>query len=248
MELLAGAVERTAGSSDEAEALRTKVETLRTQLHWNYTRLDEPEPITGDGEAARFPVLAPAQPEVVRRLESEYLQARRQLQLMESGSAGDAETTSLREIQRLLGQDERLVEFIATRDELLAFVVGPREFRTVRGLASRAEVEELGSRLRFQWSRFGLGPMRGVSPAPVQATLEALYNLLLLPLEPWLEVCRRASSAAQKQPEAAATGPPPGGASIERASSRTPSTSCPLGLQHVRKIEESGVLQSCAAR
>src|SRR5207244_4238342 len=114
-----------------------------------------------DGDATRLPAADALLPERVRRLEREYLQIQRQLQL---GVAGRREMTEVggrrteassppssvlrppspstpsnlraSDLQAMLGEDEQIVEYVTVRDEVVAFVVDRKRFRTVQGLAS----------------------------------------------------------------------------------------------------------------
>jgi CHAT domain-containing protein len=94
----------------------------------------------------------------------------------------------------MLGEDEQIVEYVTVRDEVVAFVVDRKRFRTVQGLASRQEVEEQVERLRFHWSKFRpRGYADRYADQLAQATgqvLSDLYELLLEPLESLLPAGR----------------------------------------------------------
>ncbi len=181
VERLAGEMEAVADADPLRASLLVQLQALRTQLTWEYSRRE------GDQDsAARFPLIAATQPEGIRRLEEDYLSVERRLQLHVGEVAGEG-TVSLRELREWLSPGEALVEYVATRDEVLAFVVTGREFRTVRGLASRAELDALVGRLRYQWERFQFqNRRRSEGLDAVQHLLRELYDLLLAPLEPLL--------------------------------------------------------------
>lgn len=187
VERLAGAVSAERDGSPERQRLVSRLETLRAQLRWDYGRLHQEE-----AEATRFPAADAALPERLRRLEAEYLDTRRRLQIADpaSGRLADADTTTVAGLQELLGEDEQIVEYVTARDEVLAFVLDRKRFRTVRSLASRAELEEQAERLRFQWSKFGPGSCAGRYAAQVESAasraLRTLYEMLVEPLEPLL--------------------------------------------------------------
>lgn len=179
---------RESASHPERAAMLRRLEELRAQLTWDYSRLQQT-----DDHSARLPHDA-ALPQRVRDLEQEYLQAERQLQLFTSGAGEISPVTGASDLESLLGPDERLVEYVTAGDEVLAFVVGGGRLETVRGLASVREVEEEAARLRYQWSKFGPGGLRAEEHPQVLAAatraLRTLYEMLLEPLEPLLDVPR----------------------------------------------------------
>ncbi|MFN3651597.1 MAG: CHAT domain-containing protein [Armatimonadota bacterium] len=184
-ELLSGPVEALESDDPERQALTARLEELRAQLKWDHDRQE-----TGGGEASRLPAADAELPERVRRLEQEYLQTRRRLQLSGGRQVAFGEPPELRALQSLLQDDEQLVEYVTVRDEVIAFVVDRRRFHAVRGLASRREVEELARRLGLQWARAasgGLPPLfRDRLLQSTEAVLRELYEALVEPLEPLL--------------------------------------------------------------
>lgn len=192
LELLAGPVKAVAMEDAERQALVRRLEALRQQLNWNYARNQQVD----GGTSRRLPVADTALPEHVTRLEREYLRSQRELQLVSGGleAPGGTPPVTLPDLQALLSRDEQIVEYMMVGDEVLAYVVDRRRFRTVRGLASRAEVEQQVERLRLQWSRLSLNDrMDRHGPqllATSQETLEALYGMLLEPLEDLLSAER----------------------------------------------------------
>src|SRR5207249_1943687 len=93
----------------------------------------------------------------------------------------------VQDLQALLRPGEQLVEYVTAQDEVLVFVVDRQRFRTVRGLASRPQIEQLARQLRFQWNRLSLQHDPGVYGPQIAATttdlLRRLYDALLGPLE-----------------------------------------------------------------
>lgn len=191
VDLLSASVEAAPGRSSTRERLARRLEELRAQLRWDYGRLQQDE--TG---ATRFPAADAGLPERLRRLESEFLETQRRLQIAspERGRHSRTDRTTAAGLQELLAEDEQLVEFVTARDEVLAFVLDRKQFRIVRSLASRAEVEEQAERLRFQWSKFGPGSYASRYAAQVEGAasrvLRTLYEMLLEPLEPLLSAPR----------------------------------------------------------
>lgn len=168
-----------------------RLEELRSQLNWDYTRLEQ-----AAGDTVRLSHAESISSERIQELEAAYLQTHRELQIMGDGAEHpqDMDEVRIRDIQELLTENEQIVEFVTIRDEVLAFVVSRHRFRTFRCLASRAEVEELAHRLRYQWNKFGPVVMEeGYTEQIAAATdslLVTLYELLLEPLEEELSAPR----------------------------------------------------------
>jgi CHAT domain-containing protein len=187
LELLERVVTPGSEATPEQEQLLTRLRELRSRLQWDYGRL-----LDGGGEPGRFPVPDGALPDRVRELEVEYADTRRRLSVYGSAEVAiRAEGLAPEEIQALLEPEERLVEYVLLGDEIAAFVLGPKEFHTVRGLASRQQVEQLLERLRFQWSKFRLGAAYAERhsarlEAEARTILRELRDCVLAPLLPWL--------------------------------------------------------------
>jgi CHAT domain-containing protein/tetratricopeptide (TPR) repeat protein len=161
-----------------------RLEELRSQLNWDYTRLEQ---VAGDTVRLTHAESIPS--ERIQELETAYLQTHRELQIMGDGNelSKNIDEIRIQDIQNLLTDNEQIVEYVTIHDEVMAFVVSRRSFQTFRCLASRVEVEELAQRLRYQWNKFGPIVMEaGYTEQIAAATdilLVSLYELLLEPLE-----------------------------------------------------------------
>ena len=184
MERLASVSLSNTDSDGDRRARLARLEELRSQLNWDYTRLEQ---VAGDTE--RLSHAETVSSERIQELETAYLQTHRELQIMGDGTelSRDMDEVRIQDIQNLLTDDEQIVEFVTIRDEVLAFVVSRHRFRTFRCLASRTEVEELAQRLRYQWNKFGPVIMeegyKDQIAAATDSLLVSLYELLLEPLE-----------------------------------------------------------------
>ena len=184
MERLASVSLSNTDSDGDRRARLARLEELRSQLNWDYTRLEQ---VAGDTE--RLSHAETVSSERIQELETAYLQTHRELQIMGDGTelSRDMDEVRIRDIQNLLTDEEQIVEFVTIRDEVLAFVVSRHRFRTFRCLASRTEVEELAQRLRYQWNKFGPVIMeegyKDQIAAATDSLLVSLYELLLEPLE-----------------------------------------------------------------
>jgi CHAT domain-containing protein len=184
LERLASVPLDSADPNGAQQARLARLEELRSQLNWDYTRLEQ---VAGDTVRLSHAESIPS--ERIQELENAYLQTHRELQIMGDGTelSKNIDDVHIEDIQNLLTDDEQIVEFVTIRDEVVAFVVSRHRFRTFRCLASRAEVEELAHRLRYQWNKFGPVVMEaGYTEQIMAATdnlLVSLYELLLEPLE-----------------------------------------------------------------
>jgi CHAT domain-containing protein len=164
-----------------------RLDSLRARLNWRYVRAEHPD--AGEG---RLPSAAPSDTDDARALEREYQEACRQLEILSGGAAAasPARAMGVSEIQSLLAPDEQIVAYAAVRDEILAFVIDRDSLYIRRGLASRAEVERLVERLRFQWQKMELrsyAPVPGIAPPDTtDRILKQLYALLVEPLREFL--------------------------------------------------------------
>jgi CHAT domain-containing protein len=184
LERLASIPRDNADATGAQQIRLDRLEELRSQLNWDYTRMEQTV-----GDTVRLSHAETVPSERIQELETAYLQTHRELQIMGDGTelTKDMDDVRIRDIQNLLSDDEQIVEFVTIRDEVLAFVVSRRRFRTFRCLASRAEIDELAHRLRYQWNKFGPVVMEEGFTAQIAAAtdtlLVSLYGLLLEPLE-----------------------------------------------------------------
>jgi CHAT domain-containing protein/tetratricopeptide (TPR) repeat protein len=168
----------------EAELL-ARLEELREELNWFYSRINRPpesdDRTRGAGEMTRLH-------EAVREREGETLEITRQLQQRNQNVLTHIQTLDVAELQRRLADDAALVEYTSLDGELLAFIVTSDGVEVVRNLAVEEEVNERLGQLRFQIDalRYGAQTVRKHLPhltVRIQDHLRALYNLLLRPFE-----------------------------------------------------------------
>jgi len=167
----------------EAEQL-ARLEELREELNWFYSRINRPSESDSTRSAAEIASLH----EAVRERESETLEITRQLQQRNQSILTQVQTLDIAELQRKLGAQTALVEYTSLDGELLAFVVTDEGVEVVRNLCSEEEVNSRLGQLRFQIDslRFGAKALRkhlSYLTARIQHHLRALYDLLLRPIE-----------------------------------------------------------------
>ncbi|MFN3371957.1 MAG: CHAT domain-containing protein [Chloroflexus sp.] len=191
VELLGSAAVRLIHPRDEFEqAAVQRLSELRQQLNWCYQQLGRLP--TGDDHSSIH--LGTLQT-FIQQYETAILDLTRQLQ--QSGSlpvTGPA--FDLKLLQQLLGHDTALVAYYSVGDELVAFVVGNEQVRSVRCLASMAEVEAIVDRLRFQLDamRRAVGHTSAHADLLLQRVrhyLARLYDAVLRPLEPLIDTYQR---------------------------------------------------------
>ncbi|HVF49880.1 MAG TPA: CHAT domain-containing tetratricopeptide repeat protein [Pyrinomonadaceae bacterium] len=188
VEMLGGAgLESQAQPRDpfEAQSL-TRLEELREELNWFYSRINRTSPHEGAQRSAQE---MRALHEAVREREHATLEMMRQLQHRGDGALAltRVEPLDIAQLQKDLGAETALVEYTSLDGELLAFVVTGETFEVVRGLGTEQEVEATLGQLRFQIDalRYGAGRMRKHLPhltARTRTHLHALYQLLLRPV------------------------------------------------------------------
>jgi tetratricopeptide (TPR) repeat protein len=175
---------RIAGDPFEAK-LHARLEELRTELNWFYSRINRP----GGGGGARHGAEAMAQlHEALRRSEGETLDIMRQLQHHGEDSPNQVEQIDVGRLRVDLGTETALVEYTSLDGQLLAFVVTDEGVRLVRELGREEEVSAALTQVRFQVDalRYGSERMRRHLPLlteRVRHHLGALYDLLLAPVE-----------------------------------------------------------------
>lgn len=185
VDILGGALKLRIQPRDPFEAeLLARLEELREELNWFYSRINRPPESDSMKSAAEMRSLH----EAVRERESETLEITRQLQQRNQNILTRVQTLDIAELRLKLAAQTALVEYTSLDGELLAFVVTDEGVEVVRNLCSEEEVNALLGQLRFQIDslRFGAKALRKHLThltARIQHHLRALYNLLLKPIE-----------------------------------------------------------------
>ncbi|HVF92009.1 MAG TPA: CHAT domain-containing tetratricopeptide repeat protein [Blastocatellia bacterium] len=185
LDMLSGAVQFRPNPRDKFESgLLTRLEELREELSWFYTRIDE-APNNKASKSAE--AIAPLR-EAVRERESTVLEITRQLQHRNAGNLNQVEPLDIERLRLDLGAESALVEYFSLDGEFLAFVVTDEKTEVIRALGSEEEVARALEGLRFQINSLRLGADR-VRRHMDQLTgrarhhLGTLYDLLLRPIE-----------------------------------------------------------------
>jgi CHAT domain-containing protein/Tfp pilus assembly protein PilF len=185
VDIMGGALKVRVQPRDPFEAERlARLEELREELNWFYSRINRPPESDSTRSAAEMRSLH----EAVGERESETLEITRQLQQRNQSILTQVQTLDIAELKRKLAAKTALVEYTSLDGELLAFVVTDEGVEVVRNLCTEEEVNALLGQLRFQIDslRFGAKGLRKHLPhltARIQHHLRALYDLLLKPIE-----------------------------------------------------------------
>lgn len=178
-------LQREARDVFETQSLARLAE-LREELNWFYSRLNRPTATetTQDGAA----IVAELN-EAARTREQETLAIMRQLQHRGLQALPLARALDIRELQRDLGTETALVEYMFLDDECLAFIVTECGIEVVSGLGSETEIRATLEKVRFQIKALRYGRERMTAHLPqlnqrIQSHLRALYESLLAPIEP----------------------------------------------------------------
>ena len=178
-------------SDEPAEAaLGRELAQLRGELNALYSRLADEKLITRGAAAIDEWQCAVAERErALEDLESRLASARGPAALF-------ARPAELEAVQRGLWVDEVLIEYFATADELLAFVVRRDDVSVVRDLAEPARLADHVQRVRFQIDRAlrpgaASGPRAAGRLAEIRRDLAALYDVLIRPVRDRLDGARR---------------------------------------------------------
>ena len=164
--------------------LLNQLKELREELNYFYNQINRP----AIGETTRGVADMAALQQALRERENRSLEIMRQLQHRGAGLLTQAEPLNVAQLQRDLGTESALVEYVAMDGEWLAFVVTDERIEVIRHLGREAEVQKALEQFRFQINalRYGAERMRKhlVSLTErVRHHLSALYALLLKPIE-----------------------------------------------------------------
>ncbi len=160
-----------------------RIEELREELNWFYSQLNRPR----DGEFIQDPALLEQLQQSARSREAELLEINRQLRQTDNAGALQSRPLDLPLLQRDLGSDTALVEYVALDHELLVFVITDQSIEVVRDLASEEQIAAALEQFRLQVGtlRYGaerLRPHIDRLVARARHHLGALYDMLIRPI------------------------------------------------------------------
>lgn len=181
---------RAAGNPKASKTLQKKLEILREELNWFYSRLNRAD----DSEIKNLQAEAGKREkqiaDVMRQIEStKSNNTRRRAGI--GGRAAAAESESFKRLQTTLGERRALIEFVKFDGNLSAFVVTDREIYYLENLARESDVLSLLESLQFQFGalRYGaknLGQFAEELKKRADFYLRELYEKLFAPLEKFI--------------------------------------------------------------
>jgi CHAT domain-containing protein len=166
--------DQTVKNSDKAAKL---LENLREELNWFYSRLNRAD------ESERPKLQAEAQ-----RREKQIADLMRQIESTREAKFGKQDSLDFEKLQKHLGENQALIEFVNFGGVLSAFVVTGKKIHFAADFAKESEIVELLEGLRFQFDamRYGaksLGRHVGELKKRADFYLRKLSEKLIAPLE-----------------------------------------------------------------
>ncbi len=161
--------------------LQNELEDLREELNWFYSRLNRANELEIDS----------LQTEIQKR-EREFAQIYRKLNARSENSLQNHNLFDLKKLQKQLGKDKLLIEFVGFDGEISAFVITDSQIKFVANIAVEDEIASLLEGLQFQFGalRYGaknLGNFTVELKKRADIYLQKLYDKLLKPFENDLE-------------------------------------------------------------
>lgn len=136
----------SAGGSRRKSPGDARSESLREQLNWLYSRLNR---LSLEGNFN--PEISGKIQEQIRSRENEILEINRKQKIFSApAAAGRTTELDLGKLQRSLGPETALIEYLILEDEISAFVVTDRQIRWIKPFAAATEVLATADNLRFQ--------------------------------------------------------------------------------------------------
>ncbi|MBI4471829.1 MAG: CHAT domain-containing protein, partial [Acidobacteria bacterium] len=165
-----------------------RIRKIREELNIFYSRLNEV------GSTARAALADTATKEEIARREEELVELLREVGSEKSGWATlqSMDLPNVEEVQRMLGEDEALVEYYAIGDRFLAFVIRHDDLYVVPEMTTAAALRTSLKGLNFQLSKFHLQShyVQAHADLLLKATqfhLSELYRQLIEPISKFIE-------------------------------------------------------------
>ena len=172
-----------------SDKLGRKLQKLREELNWFYSRLDFAEETEIENLQREAKLREKQIADVMRQIESTKIAQDGAIYADLSDKSANAE---FKELQNLLGKQKALIEFVNFDGNLSAFVVTDKKNHFFANLATEDEILSLLENLQFQFGalRYGgkiLDKFLGELKKRADFYLQKLYEKLLKPLESFIE-------------------------------------------------------------
>jgi CHAT domain-containing protein/tetratricopeptide (TPR) repeat protein len=164
-------------SDENSIKLQHKINDLREELNWFYNRLNR----AAETESEKL------QTEIKKR-EREITKVYRKLNSKSSTLLQNSSLFDFEKLQKQLGSDKILIEFIGFEDEISAFIITDSQIKFTENLTNKVEISKLLEGLQFQFGalRYGtkkLGNFTVELKKRADIYLQKLYEKLLKPFE-----------------------------------------------------------------
>jgi CHAT domain-containing protein/tetratricopeptide (TPR) repeat protein len=185
VDMLGGAFKLRTQPRDLFETeLLTRLDELREELNWFYSRINRPL----QGDQTRGANDMASLHAAVSEREQKTLEIMRQLQHRGESTLTREEPLDVAQLQKELGSETALVEYTSLDGELLAFVMTDEGVEVIRHLGSEEEVRAALEQFRFQTDalRYGASRLRKHLKHLTERVLhhlQTLYGLLLKGIE-----------------------------------------------------------------
>lgn len=182
VENLGGAVQPLNMEQDKVSVkMSKKLEMLREELNWFYSRLHRAD----NAEIENLQTEAKSR-------EKQIADVMRQISSTDESKFGKQDFLDFARLQKQLGKQKALVEFVNFDGEISAFVITDKKIYFVAHLAKESEILTLLEGLQFQFGslRYGakiLGPFIPELKKRADFYLQKLYKKLIEPLESFLD-------------------------------------------------------------
>ncbi len=158
--------------------LSNELETLREELNWFYSRLNRADEESEIGDL---------QAEAAKR-EKQIAVVMRRIEGTKTRKTGGNELLNFAGLQKNLGDEKAIVEFVCFDNKFSAFVLTAGKIEFVAELAKESEIVSLLEGLQFQFGalRYGAGHLKNFGnelKKRADAYLQKLYEKLFAPLE-----------------------------------------------------------------
>ena len=157
--------------------LQKNLEKLREELNWFYSRLSRAD----EKEFAALQIQA-------EKREAEIAVLTRQIGALSKQSEVHTDKLNFVKLQKQLGAEKALIEYVFFDGELSAFVITEKNVEFVRGLAEEEEISLWIEKLQFQFGAMSygekaVGKFAGELKKRTDLCLQKLFEKLILPLE-----------------------------------------------------------------
>lgn len=181
-------------ATDVTANLKRKLETLREELNWFYSRLNRAEMDETDALHKEIKAREKQISNTMRRIQSltsSDAKSLNKISKMRGNSVAEQSAELVSSLQQLLGKQIALIEFVNFDDRISAFVITDRKIKFIANLASDSEIIEALEGLQFQFGtlRYGAKNLDKFMPtlkSRADIHLENLYEKLIAPLEAFL--------------------------------------------------------------